>query len=260
MFISLGACGATLAGGALALRLRDRLHLILAFSAGAIIALAFFDLLPEAIKIGSSTFEPASVLAIAAVGFFGYTVLDRMILLHAHHDRGRRAGRRRARRTPWAGAGSLSVHSLMDGFAIGVAFAPRPESASWSRRPVLAHDCSDGMNTVNLVLKNGGQHEAGIPLAFHRCACAGRRRAASLVVSLPSSAISSLLGLFAGFFLYIGRADLLPEKLSRASEFLTTLMTAFRRRLSTSLHALRDSVHLSIPAFLRDRKSSMGTG
>ena len=43
---------ATLAGGALALRFRDQLHLILGFSAGAIVGLTFFDLLPEALKIG----------------------------------------------------------------------------------------------------------------------------------------------------------------------------------------------------------------
>ena len=45
--IAAGACLSTLAGGALALRLRDRLHLVLGFSAGAMVALAFFDLLPE---------------------------------------------------------------------------------------------------------------------------------------------------------------------------------------------------------------------
>ena len=34
--------------GAFALRFKDRLHLIMGFSAGALIAVAFFDLLPEA--------------------------------------------------------------------------------------------------------------------------------------------------------------------------------------------------------------------
>ena len=47
--ISLGAFCATLIGGLFALHLKDRLHLVLGFSAGAILAVAFFDLLPEAI-------------------------------------------------------------------------------------------------------------------------------------------------------------------------------------------------------------------
>ena len=46
--IALAAFSSTLAGGLLALGLRDKLHLILGFSAGAVIGVAFFDLLPEA--------------------------------------------------------------------------------------------------------------------------------------------------------------------------------------------------------------------
>ena len=48
--IALAAFVATLLGGFFALRLSDKLHLILGFSAGAIIGVAFFDLLPEAIE------------------------------------------------------------------------------------------------------------------------------------------------------------------------------------------------------------------
>ena len=47
--IAVAAFVSTLAGGLLALGLRDKLHLILGFSAGAVIGVAFFDLLPEAI-------------------------------------------------------------------------------------------------------------------------------------------------------------------------------------------------------------------
>lgn len=225
MFIALGTCGATLAGGALALRLRDRLHLILAFSAGAIIALAFFDLLPEAIKLGSSTFEPGTVLAIAALGFFGYAVLDRMILLHAHHDGGAVPAEGALMKRQWAGAGSLSVHSLMDGFAIGVAFRAAPGIGVVVAAAVLAHDCSDGMNTVNLVLKNGGSGKQAFRWLFTDALAPVLGAAVSLFVSLPPSAISSLLGLFAGFFLYIGASDLLPESFHAHPKLLTTLMT-----------------------------------
>ena len=41
----------TLLGGLLALKLQDRLHLILGFSAGAVIGVAFFDLIPEAASL-----------------------------------------------------------------------------------------------------------------------------------------------------------------------------------------------------------------
>jgi ZIP family zinc transporter len=225
MLVALGTFGATLAGGALALRLRDRLHLILAFSAGAIIALAFFDLLPEAIRIGSSAFEPPTVLAIAGVGFFGYAVLDRMILLHAHHDGTAGPPEGALAQRQWAGAGSLSVHSFMDGFAIGVAFRASPGIGIVVAAAVLAHDCSDGMNTVNLVLKNGGNTKQAFRWLLTDATAPVLGAAASLVISLPVAAISSLLGLFAGFFLYIGASDLLPESFHAHPKLLTTLMT-----------------------------------
>ena len=54
MPIAFGAFLATMAGGLFALSLRDRLHLVLGFSAGAVIGVAFFDLLPEAVATGTS--------------------------------------------------------------------------------------------------------------------------------------------------------------------------------------------------------------
>jgi zinc transporter ZupT len=220
--LALCACGATLAGGALALRLRDRLHLILGFSAGAILAAAFFDLLPEALRLQARGADAATVIAVAALGFFAYTILDRLILLHAHHDH-EPQGAAVARQ--WTGAASLSVHSLMDGFAIGLAFRAAPAVGIVVAAAVLAHDCSDGMNTVSLVLKNGGSHRQAWRWLFIDGVAPVLGAALSLFVSLPGGAMSIMLALFAGFFLYIGASDLLPESVHEHPKFLTTLMT-----------------------------------
>jgi len=225
MTIALGACGATMAGGALALRLRDSLHLVLGFSAGAVLAVAFFDLLPEALRIGGRASDPATILSIAALGFFGYTVLDRLIVLHAHHDFAPSPAHQTAVARQWTGAASLSVHSLMDGFAIGIAFRAAPHIGIVVAAAVLAHDCSDGMNTVNLVLKNGGAPRQALRWLLTDAIAPVLGAAASLFVWLPGRAISPVLGLFAGFFLYIGASDLLPESFHAHPKLLTTLMT-----------------------------------
>jgi len=218
------ACGATLAGGALALRLRDRLHLILGFSAGAVLAAAFFDLLPEALRVSPAGSDPSTPIAIAAFGFFAYTVLDRFILLHAHDDHGAPVHGVAARRQ-WTGAASLSLHSLMDGFAIGVAFRASPAVGIVVAAAVLAHDCSDGMNTVSIVLRHGGtKREAYRWLAVDAVAPV-IGAVLSLFVGLPPPMMSAMLALFAGFFLYIGASDLLPESVHEHPKFLTTLMT-----------------------------------
>ena len=83
MPIAFGAFLATMVGGLFALSLRDRLHLVLGFSAGAVIGLAFFDLLPEAVETGG-TWGPRTILALSALGFFLYTLVDRLVLLHNH--------------------------------------------------------------------------------------------------------------------------------------------------------------------------------
>src|SRR5215471_5508022 len=117
MAIAAATCMATLGGGAAALRLRDRLHLILGFSAGAVIAVSFFDLLPESLKLAG--LAPEDLVTLMAVGFFAYLVLDRLILFHTHLDA---HGPTVSVERGWMAATSLSAHSFMDGFAIGIGF------------------------------------------------------------------------------------------------------------------------------------------
>jgi len=226
MAIASAACAATLAGGALALRFRDKLHLLLGFSAGAVIAVAFFDLLPEALELAADTYAPSTVLGIAGIGFFAYAVLDRMVMLHTHTDDEHDAVHVHGNMTRgWLGAGSLSGHSLLDGLAIGMAFKVSLAAGGVVAVAVLAHDCSDGMNTVNLVLKNGGSRRQAFVWLLTDALAPVLGAAASLLL-LPSSDVLALtLALFAGFFLYIGASDLLPESHHAHPKFLTTAVT-----------------------------------
>src|SRR6201995_4622193 len=103
LLLAPAAFGATMLGGLVALRLRDKLHLILGFSAGAVIGVAFFDLLPEAIDLGTRFHSAGLILRATAVGFLGFLVIDRIALIHG--DPGPRG--------PIA-ASVLCVHSLLD--------------------------------------------------------------------------------------------------------------------------------------------------
>src|SRR5437764_643418 len=76
----------TMLGGLFALRLKDKLHLILGFSAGAVIGVAFFDLLPEALELGTKSHEISTVVAVTALGFLVYLVLDRTVFHHDHEE------------------------------------------------------------------------------------------------------------------------------------------------------------------------------
>jgi ZIP family zinc transporter len=219
--VAFGTFCATLAGGALALRLSDRLHLLIGFSAGAVVAVSFFDLLPEALKLSGQ--GPFSVLSTAAFGFFAYTILDRAILLHTHEGGHGHGAPNIAR--GWAGAASLSGHSLMDGLAIGLAFQDSRSVGIAVAIAVLAHDCSDGMNTVSLILKNAGSRGQAVRWLLLDAAAPVMGAAASLLIHLPQEALAEVLALFGGFFLYIGASDLLPESFHAHPKVFTTITT-----------------------------------
>ena len=205
--ISLAAFCSTCLGGLFALRLKDRLHLILGFSAGAVIGVAFFDLMPEALVLAESDYDPSTITAIMALGFAAYMILDRLIVLHVHHEDEVHMHNNRG----LFGAGTLSLHSFLDGLAIGLAFQVSAAVGLIVTVAVLAHDFSDGINTVNMILKNGGQRlQALMWLVIDALAPVLGVLMASFI-SVTESHLAVLLALFAGFFLYIGASELLPE-------------------------------------------------
>jgi ZIP family zinc transporter len=201
-------------GGLLALRLRDKLHLILGFSAGAVIGVAFFDLLPEAVNFGAQFHPPATILSWTALGFLSYLVLDRILLFHGDA----------APRGPFA-AGVLCLHSLLDGVAIGLAFQASREVGIVVAIAVLTHDFSDGINTMNIVLKNRGNRSQALRWLLLDAAAPVVGVASTYFFTLPGTAFGNVLALFAGFFLYIGASDLIPESYHAHPKFLTTVTT-----------------------------------
>ncbi len=213
--ISIAALVATFLGGMFALHFKDKLHLILGFSAGAIIGVAFFDLLPEAIELGSKNYDVAFITSITALGFIIYTVLDRFVFFHSHHiDQHVQQGLpllNMLKTRGILGAGSLSVHSFLDGAAIGLAFQVSTAVGAIVAIAVLVHDFSDGINTVNLVLKNSGTRAQAFKWLLVDAVAPVLGVTSTLFFSVPESALGIILAVFAGFFLYIGASDLLPE-------------------------------------------------
>lgn len=204
----------------MALRLRDRLHLILGFSAGAVIAVAFFDLIPEALELGEA-YSTQNILAFVALGFLLYLSLDRLLLLHshAHEDHEHHESRGHVR------AGSFSIHSFLDGIGVGLAFQVSTEVGVVVALAVLAHDFSDGINTVSVITRHGGSRAKAMRWLMVDAIAPVLGIVATLFFSLPQEQLGVLLALFAGFFLYIGASDLVPESHHMHPTFWTTAMT-----------------------------------
>lgn len=222
------ASAATFIGGFFALKFRDKLHLILGFSAGAVAGVALFDLLPEAIDLGTMYHPAATVALFIALGFFGYLILDRLILLHTHEEdlsAGRQVTNEGGPRRGFFGAFALSAHSFLDGIAIGVGFQASTTIGIVVTAAVLTHDFSDGINTVNLVLKNGGSRRKAFNWLLVDAAAPVAGAASTLLFRIPESFIGLVLSVFVGTFLYLSASDLIPESHHRHPRALTTIMT-----------------------------------
>ena len=219
LFISCAVFCATLTGGLFALYLKDRLHLILGFSAGAIIGVAFFDLLPEALELAGKTHSIATILTFTVIGFAAYLLFDRLVLLHGHTEDHEHSAR------GIAGAASLSLHSFLDGIGIGLAFHVSPAVGAIVAVAVLAHDFSDGINTVSMIVKNNGDRKKALRWLAVDAAAPVVGIITTLFFTVSEPTLGLLLALFAGFFLYISASDLIPESYHAHPMRWTTIST-----------------------------------
>lgn len=214
----------TLLGGLFALKKQDKLHLILGFSAGAVIGVAFFDLLPEAFDLAMKTYGVLTVTTSIAGGFLLYMCLNNLFLLHPHEAEHHEHCENRNHNGP-LGAASLTVHSFLDGVGIGVAFQVSAAFGAIMAAAVLAHDFADGINTVGIVLKGEGNNRQAFRWLFADALAPLLGVIATRFFTLSEARTGLVLALFCGFFLYIGASDLLPESHHRHPKLITTLMT-----------------------------------
>lgn len=223
LVLSICVFGATLLGGLFAIRFKDKLHLILGFSAGAVIGVAFFDLLPESLELGNSLYSTGTITSLVALGFIAFMILDRFVILHSHSHDDEHEHQNKNRGL--LGAGSLSIHSLLDGAAIGLAFQISAAVGAIVAVAVLVHDFSDGINTVNLILKNGGTRKEAFRWLLVDAIAPVVGISSTLFFTVSESTLGVILAIFTGFFIYIGASDLLPESHHNHPTIWTSIVT-----------------------------------
>ena len=206
--VGLATAAATLFGGALALRFRERIPLILGLSAGAVIGVALFDLIPEALELAGHAFPALVVLGVTGAGFCAYLLLHRT--LGAASGAGAAASGEGAGRGGHLAPASLAAHSLLDGLGIGLAFQVAPAVGVVTATAVLAHDLADGVNTVTLSLAGGGGPRRARLWLIADAVAPLVGIAATCFFTIGPAPLGLALALFAGFFLFIGASELAP--------------------------------------------------
>ena len=198
----------SLAGGAiifLSKRSRARaIALALPFGAGALLAAAFFDLLPESFELA----DPRSLLVWALAGFILFFLLERLSSWFHHHHAHDDSKEQKNRLVM---TGDLA-HNVIDGMAIGAAFLVNPMSGLITTIAVSAHEIPKELGTFGILLSRGWKDRKVI--LANIATAVGTLVAASVVFWIGSSIElpeAQLLALTSGFFIYVAASDIIPE-------------------------------------------------
>lgn len=213
----------TLAGGVVALKNQDKLHRLLGFTAGVVLAVVAFDLLPEIAELSSKT-QAGKIGMIALVGgFLVFHIIEKSILIHHSNEHEYEAHRHP--QVGWAGAVALAGHSFLDGLGIGLAFQAGTTVGFAVAIAVIAHDFSDGLNTVNIMLMNNNSRQRARVMLLIDALAPIAGAVVGTMLHISDGMLLLYLGFFAGFLLYIGASEILPEAHSKHSSYGTIALT-----------------------------------
>jgi zinc transporter ZupT len=151
--LTVAASIAALAGGYTALRSRRWLNWALALTAGLVLGLVAFDLLPEIFDIaGSKHLYTVWPMITFVSGFLLFHVFEKFIPIHAADEE--KYGAHRHPRLGSARAAALSGHSFLDGLSIGVAFQVSTAVGSTVALAVIGHRFADGFDSTTFMVSN----------------------------------------------------------------------------------------------------------
>lgn len=215
---------ATFIGGLVGLKFKDRMHTLLGFTAGVLLAVVAFDILPEIFELSMLSGIDLQIPMIALVlGFLIFHIAEKVLLIHHTHEH--HYGEHKHPTVGVLSALALAAHSFLDGVAIGIGFQISMEAGIAVSIAVLAHDFSDGLNTVSLMVAHKNSDKKALKFLVISALAPVLGGLSTLFFTLSDTALIAYLGFFAGFLLYIGASDILPEAHSKDSSMRTVLAT-----------------------------------
>ncbi len=183
----------------------------MSLTAGVLLGVVFFDLMPEIFSLAKNKgFDITPSLSFIVIGFLFIHILEKLALIHSRRHEDEYAPHHH----PTIGlidASGLSFHSFLDGVGIGLGFQVSVHVGLIVAFAVIAHDFSDGLNTVTLMLRHKNSIKKSAVLLLVDATTPILGTLSTLFFTIPDSSLMLYLGFFAGFLLYIGASDLLPE-------------------------------------------------
>ena len=200
----------SLVGGLLLVRAKHVnekvIELALPFGAGALLAAAFLDLLPEAFE------GTEQALMYALGGFLLFFVLERVLgWFHHHHQHGDEHGVRNKTHVNLVIIGD-TIHNAIDGIAIGAAFLVSVPTGIITAIAVAAHEIPQEIGDFGILLGKGMRPRRVV--IVNLLSALATVVAALVTFWIGSDSylpVSQLLALVAGMFIYIAASDIIPD-------------------------------------------------
>lgn len=199
-FYALITSVATVTGGLLPIYTGFRnieLRYLIGFASGAMISIAFFEMIPE---MGSG-----STVALAlAIGFYSLYTTEKFVMIHTCGEE-----ECESHTMGWVAIIGIAAESLVDGIAIAVGYTVAPTLGLIIALAILIHEVPRGFSTAAIMKASNYSRKAVI---FALAIDAGFTPLGVLFSGLfPPTFFKNIVAFTAGTFLYVGASDLLPE-------------------------------------------------
>ena len=219
-------CFSTLFGGMFAARRRKSIVVLGALAAGVLITTSLVDILPQTFSLAvSADVNLEDVMGVTVIGFLFLYVISNMISKHVYNQ----DGVYEEIKHPLGGVfatSELSVHSFIDGLAIGFGLEADVHVGIIIALAVICHDFTDGLSTVTVMLNSNNSLKNSLRMLLLDAIAPVLGAIATLFFQLPQYYLVLLLPFFAGGFLYLGASDLLPQAVQNSPRRVTiTLCT-----------------------------------
>lgn len=177
-----------------------------AFAAGALLASAFLDVLPESLENSNVN----SVMIFVLIGFIVFFVLEVVLGWFHGHGSNKSSENQLSSAAPMLVIGD-TLHNFIDGIAIATGFLVSPETGIIVTLAVAAHEIPQEIGDFG-ILYHGGFSRKKVILVNIISSLATVVAAVGFYILGSNLEISfaPFLGLVAGFFIYIAASDIIP--------------------------------------------------
>jgi ZIP family zinc transporter len=161
-----------------------------------------------------------------AVGFLAFYAIEKVTALHVGHETATELDHEDSahRHVGFIGSVGMSLHSFLDGVALAAGLAIGGGLGLVIAVVVVVHRFSDGIGIVSLLLASRTPRDEMLRWVALVALAPVVGVIVGLLLPVPDAVLGAMLAVFAGFFLYIGAAELLPE--AHRSQRSTWVVTA----------------------------------